>query len=145
MSFPATRRRVLRGLALGGFALAHETGEDLAGKRRGKKRRNPCGPCRKRGKKRCKVTVGAACANGGTCLSNGTCTPICTTVQECGQGCTCGLNVEGLGACIVWPISTCGLVPQECASTAECEVGFQCEAITCNGVPSQRCLPLCPS
>jgi hypothetical protein len=136
--------RALAGLALiGGMSSRPGLDLALAGKKRKKKCKKTCGPCRTCKKGKCKPNT-AACRKGQVCLGNGSCAIACGTDGSiCGAvGCggACPQSIEGSGQC-AQGFPTCDLIPQVCASTKECPVGQHCEETGCPG--TFRCVPLC--
>jgi hypothetical protein len=146
LSVASSRRSVLTRIAGAAVAAAAMRLPSVASakKKRKKSCKGRCGPCEKCVRGKCKPkALGATCGDGGICLTNGSCARDCAGNLECGPDCTCGGNVEFGANCIVSPLfNSCDLL-QACTSTTECPQGHQCEAVSCNGVPAIRCLPLC--
>jgi hypothetical protein len=144
-----TRRRF--GLAAGGVTASLFTGapaffRSAVAKKRKKKCKPKCGPCRKCKKGKCKAKpAGTVCGAGAYCLPNGSCATTCTTGEECAAGCFCSApSVEGTRRCIEL-LESCDAFPQPCTSTAQCPRGRHCQFTLCGpgNIHSDRCVPLC--
>jgi hypothetical protein len=96
----------------------------------------------------CNQAVSCPCPAGKSCLSNGSCAQNCSVAQPaCPAGCTClGPEVGSGDHCIQAGLS-CNVLPQVCASTADCPAGSFCIEEACLGPGGfeHRCIPLCPS
>jgi hypothetical protein len=156
----AASRRGLVGFGIGAAFLEQSNLVTDAKKKR-KKCKKKCGPCRRCKKGKCKPkTDGTACetcgeCQGGVCVSlcqageqclpNGTCATSCDDEADCPDAsliCTCNID-EGFE-------SVCRIVPNQspdtgcddftpCESTADCEEGTVCSS-TC--IPF-KCVPIC--
>jgi hypothetical protein len=88
-----------------------------------------------------------ACPAGRDCLGNGTCNRPCAVLGvpgDCPAACKCGLTaVEGPMQCAPAAIIGCTDVPNVCATTAQCPLGYFCGAVV-SSCGSNRCIPVCP-
>jgi hypothetical protein len=143
-----SRRAIAGGLvAMLGFSTSPFLGELGAKKKRKHKKKRKqtcpvCGECETCINGACKPAPGGtACGEGGQCLTNGSCAEICTP-GSCGLACTCGMpSVEGPLYCTA-PVAICDQ-PQQCATTADCPLGSQCQWTPACGINESRCIPLC--
>jgi hypothetical protein len=77
-------------------------------------------------------------ARQDACLLNGSCAETC--IGGCPGDCGCSFpNTEGSAHCVT-STTSCDDMPQICASTQECLIGYQCQLTDCG---DHRCAPLC--
>jgi hypothetical protein len=92
----------------------------------------------------CGQIVTCPCLGTKQCLSNGSCAQVCEGAEGCPSGCGCSdESMEVVQRCIDTSVSGCNPPVQACTSTAQCPIGQHCQETPC-GVPTYRCVPLCP-
>jgi hypothetical protein len=138
-----------------------------AAKKRNKKCKKKCGPCKKCKKGKCKpkpdgtdcggtkvcqsgacmcpteCCADADCGGLRECVANGSCAVLCADIDCPTAACSCTTSVEGSRHCIVG--LDCDDLLQECTSTADCPPGQHCQSTGCGpgGTLTDRCTPLC--
>ena len=97
----------------------------------------------------CGQTVPCPCPPGKECLSNGSCALTCDFYNgpHCPTGCYCPHHPSTDGRLRCTASGNCTEQTPRCESTAQCPVGYHCQAVYCGGSfdLTNRCMPVCPS
>ena len=155
----ASRRTMLALIPTLGLGQAF-AGTSADARKRKKRCKKKCGPCRKCRRRRCKPIADgkpcgdcaecqggactARCAGDETCLGNGSCGQTCAVDDDCTEaGCECNAGEGSDAVCRLAPLISLCEIAEECVATSDCPAGNVCTSAC--GEAVNRCFPLCPA